>query len=151
MTKAKSHIPDGLRTVTPALVVTDARKLVAFCEAAFGAVLVDHMPGPDGKGIVHGFMSIGDSVVFLSDAPGFAKPTSANLTIYVPDVDKTAAAAVAAGAVTKAPVSDMFWGDRWGMVEDPFGNIWQIATHIEDVPADEMKRRMAEAAKGKSP
>ncbi|HKE14006.1 MAG TPA: VOC family protein [Kofleriaceae bacterium] len=140
--RAKSHIPEGLRAVTAQLVVADARRLIAFCEAAFGAEVMDLMPAPDG-GVMHGHMRIGDTVLFLSDAKGFAVPTAANLFVYVPDADRTVAAAVSAGAKVAVPLADMFWGDRWGMVEDPFGNIWQIATHQEDLTPDEMKRRMA--------
>ena len=148
MAKAKSHIPEGLRAVIPQLVVADGRKLLAFCEAAFGASVGDMVPGPDGKGVLHGFMRIHGEAVFFSDAAGFAKPTTANFFLYVPDVDATVAAAVAAGAKISAPVADMFWGDRWGMIEDPFGNAWQIATHIEDIDPEEMKRRMAASAQG---
>jgi uncharacterized glyoxalase superfamily protein PhnB len=101
------------------------------------------MTGPDNKGIMHAHVRIGDSVVFMSDAGGFAKPTTANVFAYVEDVDATVERAAAAGAKVMAPVADMFWGDRWGMVEDPFGNVWQVATHIEDVSPEEMKRRLA--------
>jgi PhnB protein len=142
MSNAISHVPQGLRTVTPQLVVPDAKKLVAFMEKAFGARAMHMMPGPDGKGVVHGFVTIGDCAVFVSDAGGFAKPTSANLFLYVPDVDATFENAKGAGCKSMAPPSDMFWGDRWGMVEDPFGNVWQLATHKEDVTPEEMQKRM---------
>jgi PhnB protein len=101
------------------------------------------MRGADGASIMHAYVKIGDSVVFLSDAGGFAKPTTANLFLYVTDVDQAVEQATRAGAKVLAPVSDMFWGDRWGMLKDPFGNTWQIATHVEDVSPEEMQRRMA--------
>jgi PhnB protein len=147
MARSTKHIPEGLSNLTPQLVAADARALVSFCEKAFGASLQHAMPGPDGK-IIHGHMRIGDAVVFLSDAAGFSKPTTTNIFLYVPDVDAVFGKAIAAGAKAIAPVSDMFWGDRWGMLEDPFGNHWQVATHIEDVAPDEMMRRMKAHAGG---
>lgn len=133
-----------MHTVTPQLVAQDGRTLVAFLERAFGAEAQHIMPTPDG-GIMHGYLKIGDSVLFVSDAHGFSRPTTTNMFLYVTDVDAAFARAVAAGARAVAPVSDMFWGDRWGMVEDPFGNHWQLATHIEDVSPEEMQRRMKAA------
>jgi uncharacterized glyoxalase superfamily protein PhnB len=146
MTKAKSHIPEGLPAVIPQLVVPDARALVDFATKSFGAELQHAAPGPDGKGIMHGFMRIGGAAVFLSDA-AFAKPTQANLFVYVPDVDAAFSRAVAGGATQLAPVADMFWGDRWGMVADPWGNVWQIATHKEVVSPEQMRERMQAAAR----
>jgi PhnB protein len=143
MAAAASHVPQGLPSVVPQLVVADGRALVDFATRAFGAQLAHAMPGPDGKGIMHGMMSIGGAPVFVSDAGGFAKPTSANLFVYVPDVDAAFARAVELGATALAPVADMFWGDRWGMVVDRWGNVWQIATHKELVSPEEMQKRMA--------
>ena len=145
MAKGIHHVPEGLPAVIPQLVCADARTLVAFAEKAFEAKLAHAMPGPDGKGIMHGMMVIGGASVFVSDAGGFAQPTSANLFVYVPDVDAAVARAAAAGGKVLAPVADMFWGDRWAMVADPFGNIWQVATHTENVAPDEMQARMAKA------
>jgi PhnB protein len=147
MAKAKHFVPTGLSTLTPQLVVSDATALVSFLEKAFGAQLVDKVPGPEGKGILHGHCRVGDSVIFLSDASGFAKPTTANSFVYVEDVDTVFGKAVAAGGKVVAPITDMFWGDRWGMIEDPFGNIWQLATHVEDLSPDEIKQRMMANAK----
>lgn len=144
--KSPNPIPPGMHTVTPQLVARDARQLLAFLERAFGAEAQHLMPSPEG-GIMHGYVKIGDSVVFLSDASGFAKPTTTNLFLYVKDVDAVFARATAAGARALAPVADMFWGDRWGLVEDPFGNHWQIATHVEDISPEEMQRRMQGATK----
>src|SRR5262245_33556341 len=126
MAKAKSHVPEGLPAVIPQLVVKDALALVKFATEAFGAELGHYMPGPDGKGVMHGMFSIGGAAVFISDIAGFAQPTSANLFVYVPDVDASVAKAVAAGAKVLAPVADMFWGDRWGMIADPWGTVWQV-------------------------
>jgi uncharacterized glyoxalase superfamily protein PhnB len=148
MTHKTRPIPEGLHALTPQLVVKDASALLGFVKKAFGAE--DRFPpmrSPDGKSIMHAHVHIGDSVLFLSDAGGFAKATTANLFLYVADVDAAVTQATAAGAKVVAPVTDMFWGDRWGMLEDPFGNVWQIATHTEDVPPDEMKRRMANLPK----
>jgi uncharacterized glyoxalase superfamily protein PhnB len=101
------------------------------------------MPGPDGKGVMHGMFTIGGTAVFISDMGGFAQPTSANLFVYVPDADASVAQAVAAGAKVLTPVADMFWGDRWGMIADPWGTVWQVATHKERLEPEEMMRRMA--------
>jgi uncharacterized glyoxalase superfamily protein PhnB len=145
MTKAKSHIPEGLTAVTPQLVVKDAHALIEFAKKAFGAEPQHMAPGPEGKGVMHGFMRIGGSALFFSDLPGPTGPTQANLFVYVPDVDTCFKNALAAGAKQLAPVSDMFWGDRWGMVSDPWGNIWQIATHKETISPEEMQQRMQAA------
>lgn len=148
--KSTHHIPPGLQTINPQLVARDARKLIAFLEAAFGAEVQGLMPTPEG-GVLHGYLKIGGTVLFVSDAIGFSKPTTTNLFVYVADSDAAFARAIKAGATAVVPLSDMFWGDRWGMVEDPFGNHWQIATHIEDVSPEEMQRRMqaAQQAPGK--
>lgn len=145
MAQGTQPVPEGLRSVTPQLVVEDATRLVEFLSKGFGAETLHVMPGPGGKGIMHGAVRLGDSTIFVADPFGMAKATTANLFVYVPDVDATFARARAAGAKELAPVMDMFWGDRWCLVEDPFGNQWQIATHKEDVAPDEMMRRMAAA------
>lgn len=141
MAKTTRPIPQGLHAITPQLVVKDALQLLAFLKNAFGASGEQMMRGADGKTVMHGFVRIEDCAIFFSDAPGFAKLTSAHLFLYVPDVDATYRSATAAGAKPVMPVADMFWGDRWGMLEDPFGNHWQIATHIEDVSPEEMMKR----------
>jgi uncharacterized glyoxalase superfamily protein PhnB len=145
MPKSARPIPEGFHAVTPQLVVKDATPLLDFLKNAFGATVMHVMNGPDGKSVMHAAVRIGDSIIFASDAPGFAKATTANLFLYVPDADAAFARATSAGAKPGAPVMDMFWGDRWGMVEDPFGNQWQIATHREDVSPDEMAKRMKAA------
>jgi len=147
MSKAKHYIPDGLSAVIAQLVVPDAHALIDFAKKAFDAGDVNVMPGPEGKGVAHGFFRIGEAAIFCSDLPGFAEPTKSNLFVYVPDVDAVVAAAEKAGAKVRTPVADMFWGDRWGMLEDPWGNIWQVATHKEDVAPEEMQERMASQMK----
>lgn len=142
MTEKPSHIPPGLPAVVAQFVVKDAPALIEFAVQAFEANRGHVMPGPDGKGIMHGMFFVGGVPIFVSDTGGFAPPTSANLFVYLPDVDRAFARALEAGAKPLAPVGDMFWGDRWGMVSDPWGNVWQIATHKEDVGADEMMKRM---------
>lgn len=144
MSKAKNHVPEGLSAVTPQLVAPDARILVDFLNKAFGAELLHAMPGPDGRGIMHGMLRLADSLLFVADA-GFAPPTQANLFIYVPEVDATFAKALAAGAKQLQPVADMFWGDRWGMFADPSGNVWQVATNRETLTPEEMQQRMRAA------
>ena len=141
-TKATNHIPPGLGPITPQLVIKGAQKAVDFYREALGAELLHSMPGPNGS-IMHAAVKVGDGTIFLSDASEFAKPTAANLFVYVKDVDAAFARAVKAGATVAAPLADMFWGDRWGMVTDPFGNLWQLATNKEVVGAEEMQQRMA--------
>lgn len=134
-------IPKGYASVTPSLNVSDAKGLMKFLEKAFGAKTRSLMPGPQGK-VMHAEIQIGDSLVMLSDAVEEpARP--ANLFLYVPKVDKTFARAVKAGAKVLAPISDTFWGDRFGRVEDPLGNRWSIATRVEDVSPKKLKKRMA--------
>lgn len=133
-------VPRGYRTVTPALTQADSSATIAFCKKAFGAKVLSKRVGP-GRKIVHAEVQIGDSIVMLGDdiwEP--ARPAS--LWLYVPDVDKTVAKAVKAGGKLKAPVENMFWGDRMGAVEDPQGNVWTIASRVETVKPDELKRRM---------
>ena len=130
------------RTVTPFLSISGANRAIEFYKNAFGASERVRMEAPDGS-IMHAELEIGDSVVMVSEA--MAQPaTRSNIHLYVPDCDASYARAVAAGASPKMPLADMFWGDRYGTVNDPFGNQWSIATHKEDVSPDEMKRRMAE-------
>lgn len=142
----KSFKPEGYATLTPQLVCANATEVIAFVEKAFGGVTEHVMPGPGGQGVMHAAVRIGDSRIFLSDANDFAKPTSANLFVYFEDVDAAYKRATDNGATAAMPVQDMFWGDRWGMVADPFGNIWQLATHKEVVAPEEMQKRMMAAA-----
>jgi PhnB protein len=143
--KKVNPIPKGYGTVTPALNQNDASATVAFCKKAFGAKLRMKMPAPGGK-LMHAELEIGDSVVMLSDAMSEPARVS-SLFLYVPDVDKTVSKAIKAGATVMMPVADQFWGDRMGRVVDPQGNLWTIATHVEDVPEAEMKKRQKQAIK----
>ena len=152
---ATKPIPEGYHTLTPYLAVDDAAQAIDFYARAFGARERMRMPGPEGK-IGHAELQIGDSVVMLADPfpQATAKPprsiggTSVVLFMYVEDVDAAVQQAVDAGATVTMPVDDMFWGDRFGSVADPFGHEWQIATHKEDVPPEEMMERAKAAMAG---
>jgi PhnB protein len=149
MAKVK-HIPDGYHTVTPYLCVKGAAGAIDFYKKAFGAVELVRMPDPSGK-VMHAEIKIGDSHIMMADEHpemNFTSPKSLGgtpvcLCLYVEDVDALAARAVAAGATQIRPVKDQFYGDRSGTFADPFGHIWTISTHKEDVSPEEMKRRMA--------
>jgi uncharacterized glyoxalase superfamily protein PhnB len=138
-------IPEGMHTVTPHLICAGAADAIEFYKKAFGAVETGRLPGPNGK-IVHASLRIGDSAIMLMDeapewkslGPRALKGTPVTLHLYVEDVDAVAARAVKAGAKTVMPVEDMFWGDRYGIVEDPFGHHWSIATHVREVSREEM-------------
>ncbi|MEZ4297123.1 MAG: VOC family protein [Polyangiaceae bacterium] len=142
MTDKPGYTPPNMPAVIGQLVVKDAQALVDFAVKSFGAQVFHLMPGPDGKGIMHGMIQIGGAPLFVADAGGFAQPTQACTFVYVPDVDAAFARAVESGAKPLAPVADMFWGDRWGMLSDPWGNIWQVATFKEHVSPEEMQRRL---------
>ena len=145
MPKKVRPMPKGYHTITPSLTQASAAQTIDFCKKAFGAKLRMKMDGPGGA-IMHAELEIGDSVVMLNDVMQEQDPAQpAALFLYVPDVDKTLAKAVKAGATVIMPAQDMFWGDRFGRVLDPQGNKWGIATHIEDVTPKEMKKRAAAA------
>src|SRR5262249_26800669 len=152
MAKVKS-IPDGFHTVTPYLTQRDSSKAIDFYKRAFGAHEVMRMAGPGGKGVGHAEIKIGDSIVFMSDefpkggtrAPESLGGATGSVFLYVSDVDQTFARAVRAGARAGMAPSNMFWGDRFGTLVDPFGHHWGVATHIEDVPPAEMEKRAKEA------
>lgn len=142
-------IPKAYHTVTPALSVRGAAEAIAFYKKAFGAQELMRMPSPDGKGIMHAEIKIGDSIVFLGDefpnmgcrSPQSLGGSTAALHIYVQDVDAAFQRAVEAGAQARMPVTDMFWGDRYGRVADPFGHEWGLATHKEDLKPEEIAKR----------
>jgi PhnB protein len=145
MANVKS-IPEGYHTVTPFLVLKDAHRALEFYAKAFGAEERFRMKTPDGK-VSHSEIQIGDSIVMVTDA--MHEPvTSASIYLYVPDVDAVFKRAVGAGAQAAMQPTDMFWGDRFGRVTDPFGVRWAIATHVEDVSPDEIARRAAKMAQG---
>lgn len=151
--KKVAAIPPGFRTVTPHLVVRNARGAIAFYKSAFGAKEKLVMPGPDG-GVAHAELRIGDSLVMLADempamgasAPETVGGSPVHIFLYVPNVDTVFAQAVKAGATVTMPLTDMFWGDRYGKLNDPFGHKWALATHTEDVSPREMAKRAAAAA-----
>ena len=145
---AAKPIPEGYHTLTPYLVVEDTAKAIAFYKEAFGAEEIMRMQAPDGS-IGHAEIQIGDSRVMLSDPfpqssvrpPKERGGPTASIFVYVEDCDSTFDQATAAGAEVTVPLENMFWGDRFGSLTDPFGHVWSIATHIEDVPEAEMAER----------
>ncbi len=142
-------IPADMHTVTPHLVCAGAAAAIEFYKKAFNATESARMLTPEGK-IMHGAVKIGDSTVMLVDefpnwgslGPKARGGSSVTLHIYVKNVDEVFAQAVAAGATVKMPVADMFWGDRYGIVEDPFGHAWSIATHTRDMTPEQMAEAM---------
>jgi PhnB protein len=148
-------IPDGYPQVTPYLCVDDAKAAIEFYSNVLGAKERMHMPGPDGK-IGHAELELCDSLIMLADefpemgihGPKAVGGTPVMISIYVEDADAVFDAAVAAGATAMRPVENQFYGDRTGQFEDPFGHRWSVATHVEDVPPDEMEKRAAEAMSG---
>lgn len=138
-------IPEGMHTVTPHLVCAGAAEAIEFYRKAFNAVELIRIPGPDGK-LIHAHIRIGDSSVMLVDefpewnsfGPKALKGTPVTIHLYVENVDAFVKRAVEAGAKIIMPVEDMFWGDRYGQIEDPFGHRWSVATHIRDVGPEEL-------------
>jgi len=149
---AVQPIPEGYQSVSPALTVDDAAEAIEFYKRAFGAKERFRMPGPEGN-IAHAELEFGDSVVMLSDPfpHSTVKPpkelggTSVGIFVYVEDVDALFEQAVNEGAIVTMALEDMFWGDRFGTVTDPYGHSWSFATHIEDVPPEEMEERSKQA------
>ena len=150
MTGRTNHIPEGYHSVTPYLHIRDAARAIEFYKQVFGATEVLRMDAPDGK-IGHAEIKIGDSHVMLADefpdidvrSPESFGGTPVSLLLYVEDVDALAERALAAGAKMLSPLEDKFYGDRMGKLQDPFGHIWAIATHTEDVSPEELQKRAA--------
>ncbi len=138
--RSQVWIPVGYHTVTPTLMVEGCDRLVRFLKQTFDAEELSHMNWQDGT-IAHAEIRIGDSRLMLGEAKGPTKPMPCALYVYLDDVDAAYQRALKAGAESVHAPADMFWGDRHGGVKDPCGNIWWIATHIEDVPPAEMARR----------
>lgn len=142
-------IPDGMHTLTPHLICAGADAAIEFYKNAFGAVEQMRLPGPDGK-LMHASLLIGDSQVMLAEenencgatGPKTLKGSPVTLHLQVEDADALVDQAVAAGATLLMPVMDMFWGDRYGQVEDPFGHRWAIATHVRDLSMEEIQTGM---------
>jgi len=152
MTMSTNPIPPGFHTVTPYLIVRDSKKAIDFYKKAFGAEEILIMPGPNGK-VMHAEIKIGDSVVFMCDemperdhlGPESRGGATCSLMLYVKDVDTAFDKAVKAGCAVKMPLANQFWGDRFGVLTDPFGHVWSLATHVEDVKPEDMKKRMETA------
>jgi PhnB protein len=150
MAKAASPIPHGYHSITSSLTCPDAAKAIEFYKHAFGAVETMRSNSPDGK-ISHSELKIGDSTIFVNDVfPGMTGPASAtaapayNLFFYTPNVDAVFARAVAAGARVDMPLEDMFWGDRFAKITDPFGHQWGLAMRVEDLTHEETSKRAQE-------
>jgi PhnB protein len=155
--KAKP-VPDGYHTINVYLSIKGAARALEFYKRAFGAQEVYRLDMPDGR-VGHAELQIGDGRLMLADempempdivvrSPESLRGTSAGLLLYVPDVDAAFKRAIEAGAVVRRPVTDQFYGDRSGTVADPFGHVWTLSTHVEDVSPEEIRRRMAALPQG---
>jgi PhnB protein len=146
-------IPEGYQNITPMLVVKDGLKAIKYYKKVFGAIDKGTMMMPDGKSVAHAELIIGNSKIMLSDefpemkclSPASIGGSPVSLYLYVEDVDKTFNLAVAEGGKSLFPVQDMFYGDRHGSTQDPFGHVWSIATHIKDLTREEMKKAAEDA------
>ncbi|KVW81861.1 VOC family protein [Burkholderia ubonensis] len=152
MSTSVKPIPEGMRTLTPHLICAGAADAIEFYRQAFNAVERVRLPAPNGK-LMHACLTIGDSTLMLVDempehgalGPKALKGTPVCLHLFVPDVDAAIAQAAAAGAKVTMPAADMFWGDRYGQVEDPFGHRWSLATHQRDLTPEQIRDAMASA------
>lgn len=150
MPNKSKPVPEGYNSITPYLIVNDAENAIKFYMKVFGAAVLYRIPGPDGK-IGHAELKIGDSHIMLADefpeigamSPKSIGGSPVNLLLYVNNADETVKKALDAGAKQTSEISDKFYGDRTGGIEDPFGHQWTIATHIEDVSIEEIKKRAA--------
>ncbi len=143
-------IPEGYHSISPSLTCKDAARAIDFYKSAFGATEIMRMPGADGR-IMHAELKIGDSVIFVNDEiPGMAQAPAPGATpsvylfLYTEDVDSVYNRALSLGSKVAMPLDNMFWGDRYGKVVDPFGHQWGLSQHVEDVAPAEMKRRSEE-------
>ncbi len=147
-------VPEGYHTATPYLIIKGAAKAIEFYKKAFGATELFRLAAPEGK-IGHAEIKIGDSPIMMADedpeimalSPESLGGSPISMLLYVEDVDAMFKQAIAAGATEVRPVADQFYGDRSGIVKDPFGHKWSIATHVEDVPPEEMDKRLSEMMK----
>ena len=147
---AVKPIPDGMHSLTPHLICGGAAEAIEFYVKAFNAVELTRMPGPQGK-LMHAVIRIGDSALMLVDenpqwgllGPKALKGSPVAIHLFVEDVDAAVAQAVAAGAKITMPIAEMFWGDRYGQLVDPFGHRWSVATHTRDLSREEMQQGMA--------
>jgi PhnB protein len=153
MTHQIKRVPEGQHTITPHLVVKGASQAIEFYRQAFGAEEIRRVPARDGKTLMHAELKIGDSRLFLVDefpemgcqGPKSYGGSSVTIHLFVDDVDSFFKTALAAGAEERMPVADMFWGDRYGRLVDPFGHEWSVATHKEDLTPEELNKRAAAA------
>lgn len=151
-------IPPGYTTVTPYLAIEGATQAIDFYKRAFGAEEIVRMAGPDGA-VMHAEIRIGNSIVMLGEAcpergasgPKALKGSPVSILLYVEDADAVAAQAQKAGAKIAQPVDEMFWGDRYGKLEDPFGHLWGVATHVRDVTEAEMAEAMRKMSEQPQP
>jgi PhnB protein len=149
---APKPIPEGFHTITPHIIVRDAAKAIEFYKKAFGAQEQCRMSCPETDKIMHAQIKIGDSILMLANefeekgcrSPQSIGGTSTTIHLYVQNADRAFEIATKAGATVKMPIADMFWGDRYGVVEDPFGHKWSIATHKKDMTGPEMEKAMKE-------
>jgi PhnB protein len=156
MAKVKA-VPDGFHTLTPHITVAGANDAIEFYKTAFGAEELARHATPDGKSLMHALLRIGDSMLMLNDefpewgsrGPNALGGTAVTLSLYVADAELVFERAVAAGASVKMPLSDTFWGDRYGIVTDPFGHSWSIGSHLRDVPPEEMQAAAQKAFSGR--
>jgi PhnB protein len=150
--------PEGYHSVTPYLIIKGAAEAIDFYKRALGATELMRMPTPEGK-IAHAEIKIGDSAIMLADeypemghkSPKSLGGASVSLMVYVERVDDVFRQAIACGAKELQPLKDQFYGDRSGTLQDPFGHVWTIATHVEDIPPEEMQRRAEQHAKSAHP
>jgi uncharacterized glyoxalase superfamily protein PhnB len=146
-------IPKDMHTVTPHIVCAGAAGAIEFYKKAFGAVEAARLPGPDGK-LMHGMIRINGSPVMLVDenpqwgivSPKSLKGTPVTIHLYVEDADAFVEKAVAAGAKVTMPVAEQFWGDRYGVIEDPYGHKWSVATHVRDLSMEEIQQAIQKMA-----
>ena len=153
MPNAVRPIPEGYHSIAPQITCRNAGSAIDFYKKVFGATELMRMSGPGGQ-VMHAELKIGDSRIMLNDEfPGVASPPapqavhSSSVFLYTEDVDSVFERAVEAGARVDMPLSNMFWGDRFGKFTDPFGHQWGVATHVEDVAPDELQRRSEEMSK----
>jgi PhnB protein len=151
-------IPEGYHSITPYLIVKGAAEAIEFYMKAFNATEIMRLPGPGGK-VMHAEMQIGNSRVMMADecpemqalAPESPGKSGVGICLYVENVDEIVAQTIDAGATVQRPLQDQFYGDRSATLQDPFGHVWTVATHIEDVTEDEINRRMEEMMKQQPP
>ncbi len=152
MTTEVKPVQEGFHTITPSIIVSDAAKALDFYKRALGAEVLFSQTTPDGSKVVHSEIKVGNSIFFLNDefpemgarSPLSLGGSSITLVLSVEDADSGFARAVEAGATSIMPVAEMFWGDRWGMVTDPFGHNWAFCTHVKDLSPEEVARASEE-------